>query len=92
VAALDDATLAVMRGSSRDVLLLVVCTKAPRRVDVGEWRAVSPDKAWQVVLTTEESRFVESRDAGLVAGVAVDLQDGPSLRFDRPASVILRGI
>jgi maltooligosyltrehalose trehalohydrolase len=92
VAALDDATLAVMRGSERDVLLLVVCTKASRRIDVRRWPAVPPGKAWQIVLTTEEPRFVASRDAGLVADVAVALQDGLSLGFERPASVVLRGI
>jgi hypothetical protein len=91
VAALDDATLVVMRGSGRDVLILVVCTESCRRVDVGQWRAVPRDKAWQVVFTTEESRFVESRDAGLT-DAAIDLRDGLSLTFDRPASVILRGI
>jgi maltooligosyltrehalose trehalohydrolase len=91
VAALDDATLVVMRGSGRDVLILVVCTESSRRVDVGQWRAVPPDKAWQVVFTTEESRFVESRDAGLT-DAAINLGDGLSLTFDRPASVILRGI
>ena len=74
--ALDDATLAVMRRSERDVLLLVLCTQASGRVDVGQWRAVPPDKIWRIVLTTEEPRFVESQDASLRADVAIDLQDG----------------
>jgi maltooligosyltrehalose trehalohydrolase len=92
VAALDDASLAVMRGNEQDMLLLVLCTEASRRVDVNPWRAVPPDKAWQIVLTTEESRFVESRDARLAADVAIDLQDGLVLEFNRPGSVILRGL
>jgi hypothetical protein len=81
----------VMRGNEQDMLLLVLCTEASRRVDVKPWRAVPPDKAWQIVLTTEESRFVESRDARLAADVAIDLQEGLVLEFNRPASVILRG-
>jgi hypothetical protein len=92
VAPLDDASLAVMRGNDQEILLLVLCTEASRRVDVKRWRAVPPDKAWQVVLTTGESRFVESGDAGLTRDAAIDLQDGPILEFNRPASVILRGI
>jgi maltooligosyltrehalose trehalohydrolase len=92
VAALDGATLAVMRCSERDVLLLVLCTKASCRVDVGQWRAVPPDKTWQIVLTTEDPRFVEAQDAGPVADAGIDLQNGLSLVFDRPASVLLRGI
>jgi maltooligosyltrehalose trehalohydrolase len=92
VAALDDASLAVMRGNEQGMLLLVLCTEASRRVDVRRWRAVPPDKAWQIVLTTEEPRFVESLDTGLAAHVALDLQDALSLEFSRPASVILRGI
>jgi len=92
VAALDDASLAVMRSNGQDMLLLVLCTDAPRRVDMKRWCAVPADRAWQVVLTTEDSRFVESGDAGgHGANVAIDLQDGLMLEFDRPASVMLRG-
>jgi maltooligosyltrehalose trehalohydrolase len=92
VAALDDATLAIVRGSERDVLLLVLCTEAPRRVDVRQRHAVPPDRTWQLVLTTEDPRFVEARDVGLMTDVAIDLQDGPSFSFNRPASVVLRGV
>jgi maltooligosyltrehalose trehalohydrolase len=92
VAALDDASLAVMRSSERDMLLLVLCTEASRRVDLRRWPAVPANTTWRLVLTTEESRFVEPREAGLIADVDMDLEDGLILGFNRPASVILRRI
>ena len=91
VAALDDATLAILRRVDGDALLLVMCTRAPRRIDVRRWRAVPPDMTWQIVLSTGDPRFAESRNPGADADVAVDLRDGFSLAFALPASVILRG-
>jgi hypothetical protein len=44
------------------------------------------------VLTTEDSQFAGSSDAGLVANAAVGLEDGITLRFKGPSAVILRGI
>jgi maltooligosyltrehalose trehalohydrolase len=92
VAALDDASLAVMRSSGQDMLLLVLCTQASRGVDLGRCPAVPSHQTWQLVLTTEESRFVESPDADPISDVGIDLEGGLTLGFNRPASVILRGI
>jgi maltooligosyltrehalose trehalohydrolase len=92
VGALDDATLAVMCGNGRDTLLLVLCTDASRHVDLTRWPAVPANRSWRLVLTTQEPRFADSGEACVAADVAFDLQDGRGLTFDRPASVILRGI
>jgi len=90
VTALDDASLAVLRASGRDVLLLVLCTAPSRRVDLTGWQAVPPNRKWEIVLTTEQSQFLESGGPEQIPGVAIDTDDGLSVRFSRPASVIVR--
>jgi maltooligosyltrehalose trehalohydrolase len=90
VTALDDASLAVLRASGRDVLVLVLCTAPSRRVDLTGWQAVPANRKWEIVLTTEQSQFLESGGPEQIPGVAIDTDDGLSVGFSRPASVIVR--
>ena len=91
VTALDDASLAVLRANESEALILVLCTGVSRRVDLTRWSAVPRNRKWEVVLTTEESQFLESRAPNRTSGVEIDTDDGPSIRFSPPAAVILRG-
>ena len=89
--ALDEACLALLRGTrQRDTLLLVACLGEPRRIDLAPWRSVEPSGRWEVVLTTEESRFQESRDAGPAPGPAIEFDGDLAVMFHRPSAVILR--
>ena len=100
VVELDDACLALTRGTGRDILLLVLCLGTARRVDLDRWRSVAPTGRWEVVLTTEEARFQESGDSGAVPGPTIKLDgdldggpdDVPALTFHWPSAVILRGV
>ena len=89
---IDDACLALTRGNGRDILLLVLCVGASRRVDLHRWRSVAPTGYWEVVLTTEEARFQESADSGAVPEPTIELDDGPAVTFHRPSAVLLRSV
>lgn len=92
VVALDDACLVLMRGSGRDILLLVVCVGTARRVDLHRWRSVAPTGRWEVVLTTEEIRFRGSGESGAAPEPAIELDESLAVTFQRPSAVILRGV
>jgi maltooligosyltrehalose trehalohydrolase len=91
VMAFDDASLAVLRASERDAWLLVLSTGTSCLVDLRQWRSVPPNRKWEIVLTTDDARFLESDGSPQISGVAINTEDGLSVRFSRPASVILRG-
>ncbi|HZL92797.1 MAG TPA: DUF3459 domain-containing protein, partial [Vicinamibacterales bacterium] len=90
--ALDDASLAVIRRSDRETWMLALCTGSARQVSLEPWRAAAPHRQWQVMLSTEEPRFVESGKAGEPSALTIDHHATLELRFTRPASVILRGV
>ena len=90
VVELDDACLALMRGNERNILLLVLCAGTSRRVDLDRWQSVAPTGRWEVVFTTEESRFQESGDSGAVPEPTIELNDHLAVTFHRPSAVILR--
>ena len=90
VVAIDDSSLAVMRGNERNRLLLVLSTTPSTRIDLRRWPSVDTDEQWDVVLTTEEPRFQESPDTGRAADVVIDREDSLTFRFGKPAAVILR--
>src|SRR5439155_25982317 len=60
VMAFDDTSLAVLRASEGDAWLLVLCTGTSCRVDLTHWRSVPSNRTWEIVLTTEDARFLES--------------------------------
>jgi maltooligosyltrehalose trehalohydrolase len=89
--ALDDASLAVIRRSDRETWMLALSTGTARQVSLEPWRAAAPHGQWQVMLSTEEPRFVESGTAGEPSALTIDHHARLELRFPRPASVILKG-
>ena len=90
VVALDDACLALLRGTERDILLLVLCVGSARRVDLHRWHSIAPTGRWEVVLTTEEPRFRESTASLAELAPTIELEAGPAVTFHRPSAVILR--
>jgi maltooligosyltrehalose trehalohydrolase len=96
VVEIDATGLVLMRGSGRDILLLVMCVGTARRVDLHRWRSVAPTGRWEIVLTTDEARFQTSGDAGTVPEPTIELgsgvDDGPAVTFHRPSAVILRAV
>lgn len=91
--ALDEACLALVRGTSQgDTLLLVACLGGSRRIDLARWRSIALTGRWEVVLTTEASRFHESRDSGAAPGPTIKLDHDLAVTFHRPSAVILRGV
>lgn len=90
-ASVDDASLVLLRGTAAgETLLLVVCAGSARRVDLNPWRAAGPAGMWEVLLTTEESRFREPDGPDAASHPAVDLGASFSVTFHRPSAVILR--
>jgi maltooligosyltrehalose trehalohydrolase len=88
---LDDECLAVMRGTRETgSLLLVVCLAQSRRIDLERCRGAARAERWVAVLTTEESRFLESADSDAGPGPTIELDDQLAIAFRRPAAVILR--
>lgn len=87
---LNDATLLLQRRSSRDeaTLLIVVCLRgsAEVRLENGPALALPPWAGLEIVLTTEDPRFVVDPQP-----VQVDPSQGaPLIRFRRPGALVLR--
>jgi maltooligosyltrehalose trehalohydrolase len=90
---IDDACLALVRGvRPGGVLLLIVCLGGPRPVDLAQRKLRTLRGRWEVVMTTEESRFCEQADAGAAAAPAIELDAGLAVTFRRPSAVILRSV
>jgi maltooligosyltrehalose trehalohydrolase len=87
----DDACLVLARGAGPgSVLLLVVCLDTPRRVDLARWEVRALSGRWEVVMTTEESRFCEQ--AAPAAAPAIEVDGGLSVTFRGSSAVLLRGM
>jgi maltooligosyltrehalose trehalohydrolase len=80
---LDDAVLALLRRRGHDSWLLVFTSESDRRVDLQRWRAAASNTPWQVLLSTDESRF-----GGSGRTAALDSAGG-LVTFTQPAAVIL---
>ena len=89
---IDDSCLVLVRGAGPEgALLLVVCLGPPRRVDLAPWQSRALRGRWEVVLTTEESRFCGQPDAA--AAPVIELGAGPlGVVFRGPAAVLLRAV
>ena len=72
-------------------LLLVLCTEAPAKIDVHDWRPARTHRRWEIVLSTDESRFAESREKAAAPRPAIAVDRTTGLRCNEPVSVILRG-
>ena len=90
VVALDDRCLALRRGSGPDTLLLVFSAAASRSINVSRLSRVAPPGRWEIVLTTEESRFREPGVLDDVSDPTIDQDHGLTVTFRRPSAVILQ--
>lgn len=90
VIAIDQSALVVARTGGRHTLLLALCTGPGGRVDLTGSPPFPGKGRWDVVLTTDERRFL---DAGDVRASAPALDGDPpaSIVFSRPGAAILRG-
>ena len=88
--ALDSASLGVMRRGGGEALLLVLRTDAGG-VTAGHWPPTRTHQRWEIVLTTEDARFVEPRGKEDTRGVSHAPGRPLDLRFSRASSVLLRG-
>jgi maltooligosyltrehalose trehalohydrolase len=91
VTAFDSGSLGVWRYRAGEALLLVLCTEAPAKIDVHDWRPTRTHRRWEIVLSTDESRFAESREKAAAPRPAIAVDRTTGLRCNEPVSVILRG-
>jgi maltooligosyltrehalose trehalohydrolase len=88
VTAFDSASLGVLRRRGDKALLLVWCAEAPGQIDLRGWAPARRYATWETVLSTEDGRFAESHDPAPASSSIVSER---TIRFPRPASVVLRG-
>jgi hypothetical protein len=80
----------VVRTRGRDTLLLALCTGPCGRVDLTRSASITGKRSWDVVLTTDERRFLEADDVRALPP-ALDGDLPQAIVFGRPGGVILRG-
>jgi maltooligosyltrehalose trehalohydrolase len=84
---LDDAGLAIRRGSEHTGhLLLVLCLADSGHFDLTRWAGVNA--RWTTVLTTAEPRFQAGPSD--TAEPIIELTDKVAIEFRRPAALIMR--
>ena len=90
VTAFDSASLGVLRRRGDEALLLVLCAEAPGQIDLRNWAPARTCPTWEIVLSTEDGQFAESHDRAPAPSGSIVSERATGLRFDRPASVVLR--
>lgn len=86
----DQSSVVVARTRGRDTLLLALCTGPCGRVDLTRSASITGKRSWDVVLTTDERRFLEADDVRALPP-ALDGDLPQAIVFGRPGGVILRG-
>ena len=84
---LDDAGIAIRRGSNKSgELLLVVCLAESGYLDLADW--TNGNTRWLTVLTSNEPRFRGPGEDG--SDPEIQLDDRIAITFPQPAAVILK--
>jgi maltooligosyltrehalose trehalohydrolase len=87
VEAFDVDTIGLVRKAAGAAeLLLIVRLRGAGTLVAGAWKAIDPGAKWQLVMTTEDARYAEAPMPPVIDTTAARL----TLRFPRPAAVILR--
>jgi maltooligosyltrehalose trehalohydrolase len=89
VTAFDSASLGVLRRRGDKALLLVLCTEASGQIDLQGWAPARAYATWEIVLHTGDGRFADSQDTAPAPRGSIGSER--TIRFSRPASVVLRG-